>query len=64
MPDENVVKGKLKNAEGRIQEAWGDLTDNSDDKATGQEKQKEGKLLESTGHLKDAAKAASESVKD
>lgn len=63
MPDENVIKGTLKNVEGRIQEAWGDLTDNPEDKAAGQLKQKEGKLQESTGHLKDAAKAAADSVK-
>ena len=63
MPDQDVIKGTVKNLEGRVQEAWGDLTDNPVDKAEGQAKQVQGKLQESAGHLKDAAKAATDSTK-
>ena len=59
MPDKNVVNGKLKNAEGRAQEAFGALTENPDDKAEGQAKQVVGKAQETVGHLKDAVKSAS-----
>ena len=63
MPDQDVIKGAAKNIEGRVQEAWGDLTDNPVDKAVGQQKQATGKLQERAGHIKDAAKSACESVK-
>jgi len=63
MPDKDVIEGVVKNLEGRVQEAWGDLTDNPQEKAAGQEKQAKGKLQESAGHLKDAAHAAADSVK-
>ena len=35
MPDEDVIKGKLKQAEGKAQDAAGDVTGNTDDDVAG-----------------------------
>ena len=58
MPDKNVIDGFIKNAEGRLEEAVGALTNNPEQKAEGQAKQVAGKAQETVGHLKDAAKSA------
>ncbi|HEY3330210.1 MAG TPA: CsbD family protein [Capsulimonadaceae bacterium] len=59
MPDKDVIKGKAKHAEGHMQAAFGDMTNNPDQKAKGQVKKVQGKAQEATGHLKDAFRAAS-----
>jgi uncharacterized protein YjbJ (UPF0337 family) len=54
--DKDVVKGKVKQAEGRLQEAKGALTGSGKDKAN--VKQAEGKVQEGVGKVKDAARKA------
>ena len=58
MPDENVVAGKLKQAEGKAQDALGDVTGNADDDVAGKSKQVEGKVQEEYGKAKDALRDA------
>ena len=47
------VKGKMKDAEGRVQEAWGALTDDPEHEAEGEMKQAEGKFRETVGTVKE-----------
>jgi len=54
MVDENVVAGKLKQAEGKAQDALGDVTGNTNDDVAGKSKQVEGKVQEEYGKAKDA----------
>ena len=58
MPDADVVEGKLKQAEGKAQDAAGDVTGNVDDDAAGKAKQVEGKVQEGVGKAKDAVRDA------
>jgi uncharacterized protein YjbJ (UPF0337 family) len=58
MADENVIEGKLKQAEGKTQDALGDVTGNTDDDVAGKAKQVEGKVQEGYGHAKDALRDA------
>lgn len=58
MPDKDVVKGQLKHAEGHVQKAAGDLTDNPKLKAEGEAKKLAGSAQETVGHLKDAVRSA------
>jgi uncharacterized protein YjbJ (UPF0337 family) len=48
------VKGKLKEAEGKAQDAWGDLTEDPEDDAEGKAKQVEGQFQQATGKVKKA----------
>ena len=48
------VKGKLKEAEGRVQDAFGDLTNNPRDDQQGKAKQAEGQVQQGVGKVKDA----------
>ena len=61
MPDKDVIKGQLKNAEGHVQKAVGDLTDNPKLRAKGTVNKLAGSAQETVGHLKDAARAANKS---
>jgi uncharacterized protein YjbJ (UPF0337 family) len=54
--DKDRIEGPLKEGVGKIQEAWGDATNQPDTEAEGQEKQAEGKLQEGWGETKDAAR--------
>ena len=58
MPDKDVIAGKLKQAEGKAQDAVGDVTGNTDDDVAGKAKQVEGKFQEEFGKAKDALRAA------
>ena len=58
MADENVIEGKLKQAEGKAQDALGDVTGNTDDDVAGKAKQVEGKVQEGYGKAKDALRDA------
>lgn len=58
MADENVIAGKLKQAEGKVQDAVGDVTSNTDDDVAGKAKQVEGKVQEEYGKAKDALRNA------
>jgi uncharacterized protein YjbJ (UPF0337 family) len=48
------IKGKVREAEGKLQKAFGDLTDNPVDQEIGEEKQLEGKFQHGVGTVKDA----------
>ncbi|MCW3060197.1 MAG: CsbD family protein [Capsulimonas sp.] len=56
--NEDIVEGKLKQAEGKAQDVRGDLTNNPDDDAAGKAKQVEGKIQEGFGKAKEAVKDA------
>lgn len=58
MADENVIEGKLKQTEGKAQDALGDVTGNTDDDVAGKSKQVEGKVQEEYGKAKDALRDA------
>ena len=63
MPDKNVIEGKMKHAEGHLEEALGDLIDDPKLKAEGISKKRIGKEQETVGHLKDAARSAAHANK-
>ena len=54
MTNEDTVKGELKQAEGKAQDAAGDITGNTDDDVAGKIKQVEGKAQELFGRAKEA----------
>ena len=56
MVDKDVVEGKVKQAEGKAQDAMGDVTGNADDDVAGKAKQAEGKIQEGFGKAKDAVR--------
>lgn len=56
MADQDVVKGKLKQAEGKVQETIGKATGSTEDNAAGKTKQVVGKVQEGIGHIKDDAR--------
>jgi uncharacterized protein YjbJ (UPF0337 family) len=56
MVSKDVVKGKLKQAEGKAQDALGDATNSSEDKLAGKTKQAVGKVQEEFGRAKDRLK--------
>jgi len=58
MPDEDVIAGKVKQVEGRVQDAVGDVTDSPKDDLQGKAKQVEGKIQEGFGKAKDAVRDA------
>ena len=54
MTNEDIIKGELKQAEGKAQDAVGDITGNTDDDVAGKAKQVEGKAQELFGRAKEA----------
>jgi uncharacterized protein YjbJ (UPF0337 family) len=54
--DKDRIKGKGKDVAGRVQEAWGDLTNDPEHKIKGEAKQVEGKVQEKFGQIKDAVR--------
>ena len=50
------IKGKIKQVQGKLQDAKGDLTGNPRDDIRGKAKQVEGKVQETWGKAKDAAR--------
>lgn len=58
MTDKDVVKGKLKQAEGKVQESFGKATNSTEDNLAGKSKQVTGKIQEEVGHAKDSIKKA------
>jgi len=54
MANEDVIEGKLKQAEGKTQDAAGDVTGNTHDDLDGKAKQVEGKAQELFGKAKEA----------
>jgi uncharacterized protein YjbJ (UPF0337 family) len=56
MGDKDVFEGKMKQAEGKVQDAFGDLTGSPEQDARGKTKQVEGKIQEGYGRLQNAIK--------
>ena len=56
MVDQDVVEGKIKQGEGKVQDAVGDVTGNTNDDIAGKAKQVEGKIQEGFGKAKDAVR--------
>lgn len=56
--DKDRVKGKVKEVEGRVQQAKGDLTGNDVDRARGADKKAEGKVQNTFGKVKDSVRKA------
>jgi uncharacterized protein YjbJ (UPF0337 family) len=54
MSDKDVFEGKMKQAEGKVQDAFGDLTGSSEQDARGKTKQVEGEVQEGYGRLQNA----------
>jgi uncharacterized protein YjbJ (UPF0337 family) len=54
MANEDVIEGKLKQVEGKAQDAAGDVTGNTNDDVEGKAKQVEGKAQELFGKAKEA----------
>ena len=54
MTNKDVLEGKAKQVEGKVQDAVGDVTENPNDDLKGKAKQVEGKIQEGYGHVKEA----------
>ncbi len=54
MTNEDIIEGKAKQVEGRIEDAYGDLTHEPEHDAHGKAKQAEGAAQEGLGHVKQA----------
>ena len=52
--DSNEIKGKMKDIGGKVQEKFGEVTDNKEQQLKGLGKQAEGKVQEGYGKAKDA----------
>lgn len=55
-PKVQQLKGNWKQFKGRIQEAWGDLTDDELDEYEGRRKRLEGYIMERTGESREAVR--------
>ena len=56
--DKDRVEGPLKEAGGKVKEAWGDATDDESTEVEGQADQAEGKLQNEWGETKDDVRDA------
>lgn len=56
--DSDRIEGPLKEAGGKVKEAWGDVTDDERTEAEGQADQVEGKLQNEWGETKDDVRDA------
>ena len=54
MANEDIIEGKVKQAEGKAQDAAGDVTGDTHDDVAGKAKQVEGKAQELLGKAKEA----------
>ena len=55
---DDVLKGSWKQLKGKVQEEWGELTDDEVDQIEGERTRLEGKIQEKYGHTKMEAKEA------
>jgi len=58
MTNGDIIKGKMKKAEGQAQDAFGKATDSTEDRVKGNLKQAEGEIQEGFGKTKQAVKNA------
>ncbi|MDR3708058.1 MAG: CsbD family protein [Capsulimonadaceae bacterium] len=63
MPNKDVVKGLIKQGEGRVQEFVGNLIDDPNLMAKGEANEETGKAQETVGHLKEAVHSATRTGK-
>jgi uncharacterized protein YjbJ (UPF0337 family) len=63
MTNGDIVKGKMKQAEGRAQDSLGKATNSTEDVVKGNLKQAEGKIQEGFGKAKQAVKDAVNDIK-
>lgn len=63
MTNEDVVKGKIKQVEGKAQNVVGVVADNPETEAKGKLKQAEGAIQEGFGKVKEAVKNAVDNTK-
>ena len=63
MTNGDIVKGKMKQAEGKAQDSLGKATDSTEDVVKGSLKQAEGKIQEGFGKVKEAVKDTVNDVK-
>ena len=63
MTNGDIVKGKMKQTEGKAQDTIGKATDSTEDRVKGNLKQAEGKIQEGFGKVKEAVKTAVDDVK-
>ena len=62
--DRDRIEGPVKEGIGKVQEGWGDVTNQPDTEAEGEEKQSEGKLQEGWGKTKDDMRDAVHDLTD
>jgi uncharacterized protein YjbJ (UPF0337 family) len=62
--DEDRIKGAVKEGAGKVQEEWGDATDNPEAESEGVERQAEGDLQQRWGETKDTARDIADDVDD
>lgn len=63
MTNEDVIKGKLKQTEGKVEDSYGKATDSTEHVVKGNLKQAEGKIQEGFGKVKEAVKNVVDEVK-
>lgn len=63
MTNGDIIKGKMKQAEGKAQDTLGKATDSTEDRIKGNLKQAEGEIQEGFGKVKSAVKAAVDDYK-
>jgi uncharacterized protein YjbJ (UPF0337 family) len=56
MTNGDIIKGKMKQAEGKAQDNFGKATDSTEDQIKGNIKKAEGKIQEGFGKVKEAVK--------
>lgn len=64
MVDKDVIEGKAKQVQGRIQDAVGDLTNNPSDDVKGKARVAEGKIQEGVGRVKEAVRDTDRELDD
>jgi len=61
--DSNEIKGKMKEAGGKVEEKFGEVTGNKEQELKGMGKQVEGKVQETFGKAEDAMRDAEENFR-
>ena len=62
--DNDRIEGKIKETEGKVQDAWGDLTNDPKDDIEGKGKQIEGRVQQEWGKFKDDVRKSEDNFED
>jgi uncharacterized protein YjbJ (UPF0337 family) len=62
--DKDRIEGPVKEGAGKVEEAWGDATNDPETEAKGESRQAEGKVQEGWGRTKDAVRDVADDVTD